>query len=105
MNFVVFDIWGKNHYVHTSVDLTYLGNTSILRTGDIDGHWHATGGAITLAELLMAFGRSCTVSEIMFWYHHADKLVRKRPHAWGSEIVRQAAGAREIHFGRRGHPD
>ena len=59
-----------------------VGNTTILRTNqNEDGHWHLEGGAITLAELFAVFGRFCTISELMFWYHNAPKVVRKRPHA------------------------
>ena len=44
-----------------------------------------------MGELLAEFGDRFTVSELMFWYHNADKVVKKRPHAWGSDVVRDAA--------------
>ena len=56
-----------------------------------------------MGELLAEFGDRFTVSELMFWYHNASKLVRKRPHAWGSQEVRDAAHERRKAWGRYGH--
>jgi hypothetical protein len=76
---------------------------AILRTRRAqNGHWRLRGGAITLAELLFQFGKDFTIFELMFWYHHADKIVKKRPHAWGSQEVRDAANERKKTYGRYG---
>ena len=87
-----------------NVDLLAVGNTTILRTKkNCDGHWHRTGGAISLGDLLAEFGERFTVYELMFWYHNAPKLAKKRPHAWGSQDVRDAAQERKKAWGRYGH--
>ena len=67
------------------------------------GHWRRRGYAITLAELLFAFGERCTVSDIMFWYCHAPKVVKKRRHAWANAERREAALLRRKTWGRWGH--
>ena len=92
--------------IHDSEDLTKLGNTTILRTraGDA-GHWRLNGGAITLAELFHQFGKNYTVAELMLWYCQAPKMLKKRPHAWGSKDVRAAATERWKVYGRAGHQD
>ena len=78
------DQWGKN-MIADWVDLTKVGNTTILRSRDgVSGHWHLIGGAITLPELMYTFGEKYTVAELMTWYYNAPKVLRKRDHAWGT---------------------
>ena len=87
-----------------TVDLLAVGNTMILRKNRHgQGHLHISGGAITSGELLLKFGDKLTVYELMFWYHNATKLAKKRPHAWGSQECREAAQARKKVRGRYGH--
>ena len=89
-----------------SVDLTKVGNTTILRSrAGENGHWHLNGGAITLAELFDKFGERYTVAELMLWYYNAPKILRTRQHAWGSKDVRAAAIQRWKTYGRPGHQD
>jgi hypothetical protein len=89
-----------------TVDLLAVGNTTILRTKQgTAGHWYLRGGAITLCELFAKFGDNFTASELMFWYHNAPKIVKKRPHSWGSAEHRNAAHARHYAWGRYGHCD
>ena len=97
------DRWG-NEYVPMDVDLTKVGNTTILRTRDGDtGHWQLNGGGITLAELFFKFGGHYTVAELMSWYYNADKVLRKKKHAWGSVECKKAAMQRWKTYGRPGH--
>ena len=92
--------WPLVSQIAVGIDLLAVGNTTILRTRrNEDGHWHLSGGAIGLAELFALFGRDYTVSDLMCWYHNAPKVVRKRPHAWGSPGVRDAAHERRKAFG------
>ena len=78
--------------VHHSIDLERVGNTTILRTEQGQkGHWHLSGGAITLAELLLKFGQHYTVSELMNYWYNAKKIFRKEQHAWGSLDCRKSA--------------
>ena len=87
------------------VDLLAIGNTTILRTRENEhGHWYLQrGGAFTLADLFAKFGDTYTVSELMFWYHHAPKLVKKRPHSWANADRRAAAAVRHEATGHYGH--
>ena len=97
------DPWG-DLCVPLDVDLTKVGNTTILRTRDGDtGHWQLNGGGITLAELFYKFGEHYTVSELMNWYYNARKNLRKRKHAWGSADCRNASLQRWKTYGRPGH--
>ena len=92
--------------INASVDLLAVGNTTILRSRKNEvGHWRLNGGAITLGQLLAEFGKDFTVCELMLWYHNAPKVVRKRPHPWGSGDVRAAAKERMKTYGRYGHRD
>jgi hypothetical protein len=91
--------------VHHHIDLEKVGNTTILRTEQGQkGHWHLSGGAITLADLFFKFGEQYTVSELMSYYYNAKKVCRKRQHAWGSAECRQAALQRYKSNGHYGHP-
>ena len=94
----------SEHVFSDDVDLVPAANTTVLYADShFGGHWHRTGKAITLAELLYAFGQDCTVSDIMFWYCHAPKLVKKRRHAWSSAEKKEAAHLRKSTFGHWGH--
>ena len=87
------------------VDLLPAANTTVLYADPNrprGGHWHRAGKAITLAELLYAFRHTCTVSDIMFWYCHAPKLVKKRRHPWANADRRAAAYARREAYGHWG---
>ena len=89
-------------------NLDRLGATTILFPefgcgGHLVGHWRRSGRAITLAQLLRDFGDRIRALELMFWYYHANKLVRKRDHPWGSKDVRAAAHLRNEVYGHRGH--
>ena len=89
-----------------STDLTKVGNTNIIMTkAGQDGHWHAYGGAISLAELFDKFGEKYTVAELFLWYYQAPKVCRKRQQAWGHPDVRAASWQRYLTYGRRGHRD
>ena len=95
----------SDQMIPQDISLLAVGNTMILRpnsSASDDGHWHRRGGAITLAELLMNFGQNHTFEELMFWYYHSPKLVKKRLHAWGSKERREAAQMRKVVFGRYG---
>ena len=71
---------GSEREFRDNVDLLAVGNTTILRTKqNCDGHWHLQGGAISLAQLFEQFGDRYTVYELMFWYHNAPKICKKRP--------------------------
>jgi hypothetical protein len=73
---------GEGSLIDDGEDLLAIGNTMILRASKAqDGHWRLCGGAITLAELRAQFGNQFIVSELMFWYHHAAIVVKKRPHS------------------------
>ena len=86
------------------VNLVAAANTTVLYAeSQVGGHWSIRGYAITLAELLHLFGQACTVSDIMFWYWHAEKLVKKRRHSWSSPEQREAAKFRMDFFGHYGH--
>ena len=90
--------------IDDNVDLTTVGNTATFRTkAGVDGHWRMNGGAISLPELFDKFGDRYTVSELMFWYYNAPKVLRKREHAWGSPDCRKAALQRWKTYGRPGH--
>ena len=93
-----------NFMVHHSIDLERVGNTTILRTEQGEkGHWHLSGGVITLAELLFKFGRHYTVSELMNYWYNAKKIFRKEQHAWGSSDCRKSALQRWRSNGPPGH--
>ena len=93
-----------NVIVHHTIELERVGNTTILRTEQGQrGHWHLSGGAITLADLFFKFGDNYTVSELMNYYYNSKKVCRKRAHAWGSPECRQAALQRYKSNGRYGH--
>ena len=97
------DGWGTS-IVHHTVELERVGNTTILRTEQGQrGHWHLSGGAITLADLFFKFGDNYTVSELMNYYYNSKKVCRKRAHAWGSPECRQAALQRYKSNGHYGH--
>ena len=86
------------------VNLVAAANTTVLYAESHDGgHWRRRGNVITLAELLFAFGERCTVSDIMFWYCHAPKVVKKRRHAWANKEQRDAAYLRQKTWGHWGH--
>ena len=86
-------------------DLVQFGNTMILaiRGEDVEGHWQRYGGAITLGHLFYQFGERYTAQELFFWYYHAQKLVKKRDHPWGSEEVQEASQLRMKTWGHYGH--
>ena len=72
---------GKRDY-HANVDLDSIGSTMILYNDpNRFGHWRLNGGAITLPGLFYTFGMECTAYELMFWYWHAEKVVKKCDHA------------------------
>ena len=84
--------------------LVAAANTTVLYAeSPSGGHWRRRGNVITLAELLFAFGERCTVSDIMFWYCHAQKLVKKRRHPWANAEQRAAAYLRQKTYGHWGH--
>ena len=89
---------------HETVDLESCCNTMIfqIRKGVV-GHWRLKGGVITLMELFETFGAWYTAKELFFWYWHAQKVAKKRAHAWGSKDVRDAAQARFSAYGYYGH--
>ena len=94
--------------IHPEENLGKLGPTTILYPAlgygdEVVGHWRRHGRAITLAQLLVDFGGHIRALEIMFWYFHADKLVRKREHPWGNPDVRAAAKVRKEVWGHYGH--
>ena len=93
----------SEHEFSDDVDLLHAANTTVLYANETGGHWYRTGKAITLAELLSKLGQRCTVSDIMFWYCHAPKLVKKRRHAWASADRKEAALLRYETFGHYGH--
>ena len=80
-----------------------VGDTTILKNYPGPGHLQLNGGAIALPALLYQFGVECTAMELMFWHWHAEKVAKKRDHAWGSAIVREAAQVRYSEYGRYGH--
>ena len=97
------DGWGTS-IVHHDIDLQSVGNTTILRSVEgKNGHWHLSGGGITLAALFFKFGDNYTVSELMSFYYNCEKVCRKRQHAWGSYECRQAALQRYKSNGHYGH--
>ena len=80
------------------------GGCVILKPGhDLKGHYQLRGGVITLAELFLRYGECFTAQELMFWYYHAPKVCKKRPHSWGSKLVKEAAQVRKAVFGHYGH--
>ena len=96
----------SQYVINDDEDLRQVGNTTIIRTKDgCSGHWRLNGGAITLAELFHQFGKDFSVAEIMLWYHNAPKMLRKRPHSWGSKDVRAAARMRNKVYGHYAHRD
>ena len=83
-----------------------MGDTTIVRFRDgSDGHWRLSGGALTLPMLWQRFGSVFTASELSSYYLNCSKLVRTRPHAWGSREARAAAYARWVTYGSWGHRD
>ena len=97
---------GDELYIEKTEDLLAVGSTTILRPlANSRGHRYLRGGAITLCELFAQFGEKFTVYELMFWYHNARKFVQKRPHAWGSQLVRDAINERKKCWGHYGHWD
>ena len=69
--------------VNYRTNLLALGRTTILRGAGQEGHWRRSGKIITLGELIEHLGKAFTATEIIFWYHHAPKVCRKKPHSWG----------------------
>ena len=66
---------------HANVDLDSIGSTMILYNDPNQfGHHRLNGGAITLPGLFYTFGMECTAYELMFWYWHAEKVVKKCDH-------------------------
>ena len=53
-------------------------------------------------ELFHSYGQTHSAQELFCWYHHAEKLVKKRDHAHGSKDVREAAQLRFRVYGRYG---
>ena len=91
---------------HASVDLDSIGSTMILyKDPNLIGHWRLNGGAITLPGLFYTFGASCTAYELMYWYWHSEKVVKKRDHSWASPTVKAATKMRLNEYGHRGHHD
>ena len=87
-----------------NIDLRAIGGTEILEAEPQGlGHWRRRGAAITLGELFYTFGKSFSAQELLFWYHHAEKLVKKRDHPHGSQDVRDAAQLRMKTYGHYGH--
>ena len=65
-------------------DLLAVGSTTILRGAvGTRGHWRRSGTVITLPELIENLQATFTATEIMFWYHQAPKVCRKKPHSRG----------------------
>ena len=100
---------GKNtpgKFFARDVDLLAVGSTMIVRFAPNAraGHWRLSGGGvITLMELFMKLGERYTAQELFCWYYHAQKIVTKRPHAWGSPDVRDAARLRYQIYNHWGH--
>ena len=81
-----------------------LGSTRVFRPAvGGEGYHVVSGGVIILMEMFVKLGERFTARELLFWYSHAPKLARKRPHAWGSQEVRDAAQVRKAVTGRYGH--
>ena len=83
-----------------------VGSTAIIRfaPGERAGHWRlSNGGVVTLMELFVKLGERYTAQELFCWYHHAPKIAVRRPHAWGSKDVRDAARLRHQVYGHWGH--
>ena len=78
-----------------ATDLLAVGSTTILRVkAGQRGHWRRRGVAITLFELFEQFGKDYTAYELLFWYRHSEKVVRKRAHSWASQEKKDAAHER-----------
>ena len=92
---------GRQDVSHNINLRTDIGDTMILRFDrDNVGHWRLDGAAITLAQVFRDFGEHFTVMEIMMWYYHAPKIVKKRPHPQGNADERAAARERYRAYGR-----
>ena len=57
---------------------------------------------MTLPMLWLQFGSLFTAQELLSFYLNCVKVVRTRPHSWGSTEVRAAARARKETSGRWG---
>ena len=86
-------------------DLLAIGSTTIIRFlgNHPDFHYRLSGGAIVLMELFVRLGEYFTAQELFCWYRNASKVVVKRPHAWGSQDVRDAAHIRKEVYNHWGH--
>ena len=96
-----FDLTNIPDSVATDADLSYFGNTMILKSNKYEvGHWRLNGGVMTLPTLFYTFGQHMG---LMCWYPHADNMVKKRDHAWASMLVRDAKNMRMHEYGHYGH--
>jgi len=96
---------GTKSVIPREIDLKQeIGSTRVFRPAvGGDGYHVVKGGVISLMEMFISFGERYTARELLFWYSHAPKLSRKRPHAWGSQEVRDAAVVRKAVYGHYGH--
>ncbi len=73
------------------VDVHELGSTTMLRLrSDGVGHWRRQAKVTVLARLFYDIGKEYTAQELLWWWLHAKKIVRKREQPTVPD--RQAAG-------------
>ncbi len=85
-----------------NVDVHELGSTTVLRfPRDGVGHWRRQAKVTVLARLFYDLGKEYTAQELLWWWLHAYKIVKKREHSTVPD--RQAAAQiRKKKFGHYG---
>ena len=105
-------IWGLYQLkAHTAVgdellpdtcDVESFGDTTLLRRHAQGGHWRRTAHVTVLAKLFWDLGQQYTAQELVFWWIHAKKIVKKREHPTSSPERTEASKLKKEKCGGRG---
>ena len=83
-------------------DVESFGDTTLLRRHDQRGHWRRKAHVTVLAKLIWDLGQQYTAQELVFWWVHAKKIVKKREHPTSSPERTEASKLKKENFGGRG---
>ena len=81
-------------------DVESFGGTTVLCRHAQGGHWRRKAHVTVLAKLFWDLGDQYTAQELLFWWIHAKKTVKKRDHPTGSPERIEAAALRKKEWGK-----
>ena len=80
---------GAGHWQHQNIE--DLPRTTVLSSRGSHSHSRRAGCALTLGELMLAFGSTYTLMDLCYWYYNAQRVVHKRDHPKPNQETKDAA--------------